>query len=1228
MTYMKKILLKPFAALFLLFLLLGAEGVWGQVVTQTFNADGTWTVPCGVTSVTVQLWGAGGGGGKADNGVAGGGGGGGYVQVTFAVTPGQNIAYNVGTIDDPASPGADGSSGGGTVGGGSDNGYNGWSTSFLSAIAQGGEGGLSFGNGGAGGAGGGTGVAGANSGGSGTSITIINGSNGSNGGAGGAGGNGGNAPGTGGAAPIAGTDDSNPGISPGGGGSGASDTGGSSVNGPDGAGGRIIITYTGPFAGPDQTLAACTTSTTLAANSPAGAGSTGTWSCVSGCTGVTITTPTSPTSTVTGLNPGINTVLQWTWTGGGAGCTSTNDQVQINTTAGTGCWNYCTSSPNSTLQYIQNVTFNTINNTTGGTSYSDNTGSCTSVILNSTYTVSVTIQAAGTEHVFAVFDWNNDGDFSDAGEAYDLGESAVDGAVLTANITIPAGATLGNTVMRILMSYNTNPVSPFCSVGTYGEIEDYCVTIMSCTTTPANAGPDQTLGSCVNTSVLAATPVNAGAGEIGYWTLLTGDAVLSNMNDPVASVSVLGPGLITLQWTVQSGQPGCPDLTDQMTITTLNLPTAPDAGPDFTTCLSTTTLNGNTPAGGETGLWTVAPAGPTFSAPNSATTNVNGMVVGTTYTFTWTISNIVPCSTSDNIVVTTVPSLSANAGPNLASCTGSEINFQGVAPTAGVGTWTGTPGVITNVNSATSSLNAVNIPGTYTYTWTVSALGCANAVDQMQIVYTFCDPNLTTLTCAGPAITFTDGGSDYANNAHIVRKYCPNVPGQVVQANFTQMTMATAADHMIVLNGADYTAPIIDDFYSLPTIANNPIISSSSDGCLTFIFMSSAANNAAGWSAQIDCVTPPATSNNVESCDETNCLGGCLRTLCGVPASVTFQGDGIGSEELNAVDGGCLAAGEQCSNWFLINPATISSGNPTGTLSMNMFVNNGQDQDYAVWEAYAPNLNCPAMTGDSPIRCNFAGSSNEGTGFNDVLDPAYAAYDASLTITQNQIDNGVYYIILVNTFNNGGACPQPEVDITFGGDIGLTCDPPIPLGSNFINFHGVAEERYNFLMWETMNDEKTAHYILERSQLGNSWEYVGTVQSNYSPDGGQYTMYDQHPYAPFTYYRIKQVNMDGESEYTQIISVSRGVLDGNWVSNLIPNPATSEFSFQYQGKNFSEPVVVNVINNIGQIVYAEEHNIENKTAVTISTDNLANGTYQVMITQGELKMMKRLVVVK
>src|SRR6186713_3044934 len=63
-----------------------------QNVTLPYTTAGghTFIVPPGVTSITVQTWGAGGGGGGGRDGRGGSGGGGGaYTSKTFTVIPGE-----------------------------------------------------------------------------------------------------------------------------------------------------------------------------------------------------------------------------------------------------------------------------------------------------------------------------------------------------------------------------------------------------------------------------------------------------------------------------------------------------------------------------------------------------------------------------------------------------------------------------------------------------------------------------------------------------------------------------------------------------------------------------------------------------------------------------------------------------------------------------------------------------------------------------------------------------------------------------------------------------------------------------------------------------------------------------------------------------------------------------------------------------------------------------------
>ncbi|MDP4285212.1 MAG: T9SS type A sorting domain-containing protein [Bacteroidota bacterium] len=227
--------------------------------TVVVNPGSPWTVPAGVTSVKVEVWGGGGGGGGAAFGFGGGGGGGAYNTATFAVSAGQSYTISRGA----------GGSGGSVSFFGIYDGGNGGTTTVSGPngniiSANGGYGGTSgtfnSGNGGNGAAGGafsgGNGSdasnnnAGAGGGGAGNTGNG-NSASGSTAGTGGVGspnnstyrgGNGGNA-----GIPAGPFSSGDGGIAsvPGGGGGGAFNFGG----GGNGGSGQVVLTYTsGPVA--------------------------------------------------------------------------------------------------------------------------------------------------------------------------------------------------------------------------------------------------------------------------------------------------------------------------------------------------------------------------------------------------------------------------------------------------------------------------------------------------------------------------------------------------------------------------------------------------------------------------------------------------------------------------------------------------------------------------------------------------------------------------------------------------------------------------------------------------------------------------------------------------------------------------------------------------------------------------------------------------------------------
>ncbi|PZX94443.1 hypothetical protein DOS84_07430, partial [Flavobacterium aquariorum] len=190
-------------------------------VDLTTPGSATWTVPCGVTSLTVEAWGGGGAGGAATIIPSGGSGGGagGYSTSVITVTSGQIINYTIGS--------------GGI--GGTGNGGDGGTTTILALTANGGSGGGqdmgAFGVGGA--ASGGTTNT---TGGNGIIGTTTTGEVGGNS----------TVAGTGGLA-VTSESNGNNGTAPGGGGGGGLLLSGAGPSqGGNGANGQIKITYTQP----------------------------------------------------------------------------------------------------------------------------------------------------------------------------------------------------------------------------------------------------------------------------------------------------------------------------------------------------------------------------------------------------------------------------------------------------------------------------------------------------------------------------------------------------------------------------------------------------------------------------------------------------------------------------------------------------------------------------------------------------------------------------------------------------------------------------------------------------------------------------------------------------------------------------------------------------------------------------------------------------------------------
>lgn len=202
-----------------------------------------------------------------------------------------------------------------------------------------------------------------------------------------------------------------------------------------------------------------------------------------------------------------------------AGNASGNSNTVNVTTLSAGI-SYCAAQGNSVAdELIARVQFAGIDNpSTGGTGYTDFTAISTNISRSSAYAITVTPQWTGTVYSegYAVFiDYNQDGDFDDAGEAvWTAGPSNT--TPVSGSITIPATATLGSTRMRVAMRYNAIPAA--CGSFDYGQVEDYTLNIQNAVadTTPPSAPTLSASGTTQTGTNLSWTASTDNVGVTGY----------------------------------------------------------------------------------------------------------------------------------------------------------------------------------------------------------------------------------------------------------------------------------------------------------------------------------------------------------------------------------------------------------------------------------------------------------------------------------------------------------------------------------------------------------------------------------------------------------------------------------------------------------------------------------------------------------------------------------------
>ena len=188
----------------------------------------------------------------------------------------------------------------------------------------------------------------------------------------------------------------------------------------------------------------------------------------------------------------------------------------------------------------------------------------------------------------------------------------------------------------------------------------------------------------------------------------------------------------------------------------------------------------------------------------------------------------------------------------------------------------------------------------------------------------------------------------------------------------------------------------------------------------------------------------------------------------------------------------------------------------------------------------------------------------------------------------------------------------------------VSIDSRTPLPIDIVEFTAkTVNNEYVQLDWQTASKINNDYFTIERSHNATNWDELKTI------DGGEnstsnlsYSDVDDKPYSGISYYRLKQTDIDGKFEYSEMNKVNIDDVEGAQIE-IYPNPSTNGV-FNLTTPNIEEKVSLVVVNALGSVVF-EQSNISAFESFELSNQK---GMYLIKLSVNGQPIYEQAVIIK
>lgn len=182
----------------------------------------------------------------------------------------------------------------------------------------------------------------------------------------------------------------------------------------------------------------------------------------------------------------------------------------------------------------------------------------------------------------------------------------------------------------------------------------------------------------------------------------------------------------------------------------------------------------------------------------------------------------------------------------------------------------------------------------------------------------------------------------------------------------------------------------------------------------------------------------------------------------------------------------------------------------------------------------------------------------------------------------------------------------------------------VALPITLTNFYAVKEKNIVSLYWETASEVNNAGFEVQHSKDGKNWTKVGFVAGEgNSVTQKDYLFLDEFPFKGLNYYRLKQIDFDGNTEYSKVITIKINDLEPEIF--IFPNPSPDEVNISIQNPS-KERIKVLIYDRLGALVW-KSGLIKNKSIWDKNIHLNQKGFFVVSIEMNNQIIYKRLVLI-